>query len=324
MQKQKPVTNRARIFLRWVGWVLLVQFVLINISSAFYAYKFTHFKSGPAPVSSSRNIFQKTWHYFTGPDQYRIINTDRPSFPVQTIQLQTASGLQLQGWYATPDSTARGTVIVLHGVTTGKAQVIPEAGEFRYWGFNVLMIDFRAHGNSQGNTTTIGVRESEDVKLAYDYVRAKGEKHIIFYGLSMGATTCMKAIRDYDLQPEAVIFEAPFRSLQTYYKARARLAGFPQQPFAFLTTFWTGVEQGFNGYRHSALNYAPAVKCPALVQWGEKDAFVPRDDVRAIFEKIGSADKKLVFYPNVQHESFVLREPVKWREEVGSFLAKLP
>lgn len=324
MQKQRAAKGKTRIIFRWIGWVLLVQFLLINISSALYAYKFTHFRDGVPPAKPHSNIFFKTWRYFTGPDQYRIQNNDRPSFPVETVHLATAGGLQLEGWYAPADSTPKGTVIVLHGITTGKAQVIPEAGEFRFWGYNILMIDFRAHGNSQGNTTTIGVREVEDVKLAYDFVRARGEKKIIFYGLSMGATTCMKAIRDYHLQPAGVVFEAPFLSLQTYYKARARLAGFPQQPFAFLTTFWTGVEQGFNGYRHSAVNYAPAVQCPTLIQWGKLDAFVPGNDVTRIFEAIGSTDKKLVVYETVHHESFVLREPEKWRREVGAFLTTIP
>ena len=36
--------------------------------------------------------------------------------------------------------------------------MIAEANDFRYQGYNIMMVDFRAHGNSGGNMTTIGVR----------------------------------------------------------------------------------------------------------------------------------------------------------------------
>ena len=47
-----------------------------------------------------------------------------------------------------------------------------------------MLVDFRAHGNSDGNTCTIGYDESEDVKLAYDYISNKGEKNIVADALS--------------------------------------------------------------------------------------------------------------------------------------------
>ncbi len=92
--------------------------------------------------------------------------------------------------------------------------MLAEAYEFRYQGYNVLMVDFRAHGNSGGNTTTIGVREAEEVKLAYDYVSQMGEKKIILWGSSMGAVAIAKAVADYDIKPAGVILEMPFASLQ--------------------------------------------------------------------------------------------------------------
>ncbi|MBL0270106.1 MAG: hypothetical protein IPP99_15950 [Chitinophagaceae bacterium] len=40
---KKPLRQQIRSVLRWTGWVLLVQFLLINISTAFYADKLTRF-----------------------------------------------------------------------------------------------------------------------------------------------------------------------------------------------------------------------------------------------------------------------------------------
>jgi uncharacterized protein len=322
MNKQKTAKRKLPSVIRWILWVLLVQFVLINIMAGFYAYRLTHFYTDPSLASSSisGNIFTKTWKLFTGPKQARAPVTERPVFSYETVILTTKKGLKIEAWYGAVDSAAKGTVILFHGVTINKGRILDEAYEFRYWGFNVMLVDFRGHGNSEGNTTTIGVRESEEVKLAYDYVIQKGEKNIFLFGTSMGAVVVAKAISDYTLQPSGVILEMPFQSLQTYLKGRARTLGFPQQPFAFLTTFWVGAERGFNGYKHNTTRYAKKIKCPVLMQCGAKDTFVLIHESKAVYNAIPDGHKKLVIYEQARHESFLRHDPAKWRMEAKKFL----
>ncbi|HEX7844620.1 MAG TPA: alpha/beta fold hydrolase [Chitinophagaceae bacterium] len=309
--------------LRWIGWVLLVQFVLMNISAAFYAYKFTHFYTNLPVEEGSPNIFQKTWKLFTGPKFQRSSINEQPVFPYQTIHLKTAKGLNIEAWYGQTDSAAKGTVILFHGITVSKTQMLEEAYEFRYWGYNVMLVDLRGHGNSETNITTIGARESEDVKLACDFVAQKGEKNILLFGSSLGAVVITKAIADYQLTPSGIIIEMPFLSLQAYLKGKARMLGFPQQPFAFLTTFWIGVEKGFNGFRHNTTRYAKKINCPVLMQVGAKDELVLQADSEKIFNAIASNDKKLIVYEKAQHESFLHHDPTRWRSEVEAFLKKI-
>jgi alpha-beta hydrolase superfamily lysophospholipase len=323
-ENKKPRTTIANIF-RWIGWVLLVQFILINISSAFYAYKLTHFYDDPSlrVPASSQNILQKTWKLFTGPKYPRSVVNEEPVFQYETVQLNTTKGKTIEAWYGKADSAAKGTIILFHGITVTKTQLLDEAYEFRYWGYNVMLVDFRGHGNSEGNSTTIGVRETEEVKLAYDYVHQKGEKNILLYGISMGAVVVTKAVGDYQLNPAGVIIEMPFLSLQTYLKAKARMLGFPQQPFAFLTTAWIGIENGYNGYKHNTVSYAKKIACPVLMQIGGRDEFVLQEESEKIFNAIASSDKKLVVFEKGQHELFIRHDPAKWRTEVEAFLQKL-
>jgi uncharacterized protein len=322
MSKQTTAKRKLPSIIRWILWVLLVQFILINISASFYAYRLTHVysESSVASQSVSRNILKKTWRLFTGPKQAKSIITEKPVFPFETVILTTAKGLKVEAWYAKPDSVAKGTVIILHGLTINKGSMLDEAYEFRYWGYNVLLIDFRGHGNSEGNTTTIGVRETEEVKLAYDFVVKKKERNIFLFGVSMGAVVAAKAISDYELQLSGVILETPFQSLQTHLKGRARILGFPQQPFAFLTTFWIGAEHGFNGYSHKTTRYVKNIKCPVLLQWGALDESVSRSETDAVYDAIPDGHKKLVIYENAQHESFLRYDAAKWRIEIGQFL----
>jgi alpha-beta hydrolase superfamily lysophospholipase len=321
MKKEKS-RRKFPSFIRWILWVLLIQFILINISASFYAYKFTHFYTDPAVrnYKPSSNIFVKTWRLFTGLRQARSVLSDFPTFPFDTVKLKTDNGIYIDAWYGKTDSASKGTVILFHGITNQKGMVLHEAYEFRYWGYNVMLVDFRGHGNSGGNKTTIGVKETQEVKLAYDYVMSKGSKNIFLYGSSMGAVVVAKSIADYHLPVSGIIMEMPFLSLQTYMKGRARTTGFPTQPFAFLTTFWTGIENGFNGFGHRTTKYVKQINCPVLMQGGALDEFVLINETKEIYNTIASSHKKLVIYSNATHESFLGKDPVLWRSEVGNFL----
>ena len=92
----KPKKFSFRYILKWFLWIVIIQMVLINISAAIYAYKFTHFyKIEERPLTSSSNIFAKTWKLFTGPTFYKQPVTYAPDFPFQTIELKTKDGVAL-------------------------------------------------------------------------------------------------------------------------------------------------------------------------------------------------------------------------------------
>lgn len=319
-KKQK----KPRGIIKWILWVLLVQFVLINISGIFYGYKLTYFyepSSDPKASITSRNIFIKTWKLFSGPRFQKSGVEEIPHFPYETVHLITRSHLNLEGWYV-PADTARGTVILVHGLGQNKSMLLNEGYEFLYLGFNVLFLDLRAHGNSEGNVTTLGYVESEDVKLAYDYILKRGEKNIILYGISLGATVITKAIHDYSLAPSRIILELPFNSVEKLFGKRGRMLGFPEEPFGTLVTFWASIERGFNGFGQNTSGYVQKVKCPVLLQYGAHDNIVSPSDTQSIFEGIASSDKKLVRYENAEHEFLLEKDPKKWRTEINEFLFK--
>jgi hypothetical protein len=322
MEKDKTKRKLPSVF-KWILWVLLIQFVLINISAAFYAYKLTHFYNDPSlrVYKPAPNIFAKTWRLFTGPKQPRSVINETPVFPFDTIKLRTTNGTLIDAWYSKADSFSKGTVIFFHGITANKCQMLHEAYEFRYWHYNVMLVDFRGHGNSSGNKTTIGMKESEEVKLAYNYAVQKGNKNIFLYGSSLGAVVVAKAIADYHLPVSGIILDMPFLSLQTYLQGKARRLGFPRQPFAFLTTFWIGIENGFNGFKHQTSKYAKQINCPVLMEWGELDDFVLKDETAKIYKSIASPQKRLVIYEQASHQSFLGRDPAKWRVEMERFLS---
>lgn len=321
----KKINTRKKVFaiLRWIAWVLLIQFILINVMAALYAHKLTYFYNDPAIQNSkpAKNIFSKTWKIFTGPRYPKSQISKEPAFSFETVQFETSGGQTIEAWYSrATDTLSKRAVILLHGISGAKDNLLDEAEAFLDMGHAVLMPDFRAHGNSSGNKSYFGYKETEEVKLAFDYLQQKGHSKIFLFGSSMGAVTALKAVFDYTLDVKGIIAEAPFYSLQSHLKAKAYNLGFPSQPFAFLTTFWIGVERGYNGLGYRTSKYAKKIRCPVLLQWGRQDAYVKEWETRCIYESIPSENKKRVIYENGLHESLLRRDRTKWKSEVNNFL----
>jgi len=308
-------------FFKYLLRMVLIVFILLNIVIAFHAYKFTHFYNtgelgiNPLPKKKKPGIKELLFG----------INTEKqknlaPDSGYQTVILTTKDGIQLEGWYI-PVNNAKGTVCLFHGHGGTKTGTNAPAEAFRKLGFNTFQLDFRAHGNSQGNTCTIGYTESEDVKLAYDFIQNQGEKNIVLWGVSLGASTITKAMFDYKtIQPKKVILEMPFGTIEDAVKGRMRMMGLPEQPISTLLTFWGGVEHGFWAFNIQPEEYAKQIYCPALLQWGKKDNRVSKNEEDILFANLASTNKKFVVYNECGHENICLKENSKWLSEVKAFI----
>jgi len=320
--KDKKTSNKTVRVLKWIGKVLLVQLILINISAAFHAYRFTHYYDDDKirnQRSSEGKPLLRTWRLMTGRKLAKSLIQYYPAIPFDTVQLTTSSGVKLEAWYMKAES-AKGTVILFHGLNSNKGNVLNEAFEFISLGYNTMLVDIRAHGNSEGVTNSLGNKESEEVKLAYDHISKIGEKNIVLWGMSLGAVMITKAIWEYDLQPQKVILEMPFDKLQDHISARARISGFPGEPFGFFVTFWTGAEQGYWSYGHKTSRYVKKTDCPVLLQWGNDDEYVLKSETKKIFTAIKSSKKKLEIYKGAGHGPLLAGNEQQWIKTVSDFL----
>ena len=308
--------------LKRIGYFILTMFLLLNIIIAFHAYKFTHFFiRNEAVVNKEINAstFSAVGSIFFGIDSYKLPIKYQPNHAYQTFTITSKDGIPLEGWYV-PYRNAKGTVLLFHGHGGNKAGVLEEADAFYKLGYNTCMIDFRNHGNSKGTSCTIGYKESADVKAAYDFIQAKGEKNIVLYGISMGAATAMKAMVDYDLHPSKLILEMPFGTLTNAVKGRIKMMGLPEQPFATLLTFWGGAENGIWAFGLKPIEYAKEISTPTLLQWGKEDNRVTANETATIFTNLASKEKKLIEYDSSGHQSLLHNEHDKWMQSVSHFL----
>jgi alpha-beta hydrolase superfamily lysophospholipase len=228
-----------------------------------HAYKFTHFSnSSVVRTSNHLSLAEKLKTVFTGVNNPRPVNRKLPVQHYETIKIK--SNKELECWLIRSDS-AKGTIILFHGYGGEKSSMLDKAEQFLNLGYNTMLVDFMGSGGSEGNTTTIGFKEAQEVKDCYVYLIKNNFQNVSLFGTSMGSVAVMKAIKDYDLKPKSIIMECPFGSMYKTVCKRFQMQGIPSFPMAGLLVFWGGVENNFWAFSHNPEEYAKSIHCPTLL-----------------------------------------------------------
>lgn len=119
----------------------------------------------------------------------------------ENVRLTSRDGLPLFAWYL--PGNRRAAIVLAHGLG-GSGLLMQGHAEFlREAGYNLLLLDLRAHGRSEGNTSTYGVLEAHDVAAAVEYLRSRGDidaDKIGVLGISLGAQAALRGA----LQSQAI------------------------------------------------------------------------------------------------------------------------
>jgi hypothetical protein len=293
----------------------------MNVVAIFHSYKFTHFADSKVTKTKEPNklsFVQKISTLIFGVNNPRPENTNVPSDAYQTIQLN--SNKEIECWSINIEN-AKGTVILFHGFGGQKASMLDKAKVFRELGYNTFLVDFMGSGGSEGNQTTIGFLEAEQVKTCFNYLTDKSEKNIYLFGTSMGSVAIMKAISDYDIKPKGIIIECPFGSLYKTVCARFKTMNTPTFPMAGLLVFWGGVQNDFWGFGHNPTEYSKRITCPTLLMYGQQDEKVSQAEIDEIFTNL-AGQKDLKIYKNAGHENYLIKYKDEWTKDVTQFMSK--
>ena len=245
------------------------------------------------------------------PQQFGL-HHERHGFPSQ-------DGTFLDAWLI-PVERSRAVVAVFHGYGANKGDLLREAREFHAMDLDVLLVDFRGSGGSEGNETSIGFHEAKDVRAAVNYARGlPGRPRVIAYGISMGSAAILKAEADGVLGARALILECPFDRLQTAVDRRLEERRMPAFPLSPLLVFWGGWRQGFDGFTHNPVEYARSVRTPVLLIAGDEDLLVRPEETASIALAL-AANGQLLTCPGVGHAPCSRGPADLWRHRVGHFV----
>lgn len=291
----------------------------MNIVAIFHAYKFTHFSDEIARKTESPKSLstgQKLKTLFFGVSNPRPENKTLPKKEFEVVHLK--SNKKIECWSIKTENP-KGTIILFHGFSGEKSSLLEQSDIFNALGYSTFLVDFMGSGGSEGNQTTIGFLEAEQVKTAFEYISKSGETNIYLHGNSMGAVAIMKALNDHTINPKGVILECPFGTMSQTVAARFKNMGVPTFPMAGLLVFWGGVENGFWAFGHNPKEYAKKISCPTLLLYGAKDDKVSRSEINEIFVNL-AGEKQLKIYPKAGHENYLKKYKAEWNRDVKVFV----
>ncbi|MGR3273560.1 alpha/beta hydrolase [Acaryochloris marina NIES-2412] len=308
-QLRRPSSeSRKYPWRRRLLWVSLFLVISINVSTYLAAYALTHVRDpGQGGLGFPKPINTRT-------PQERGLTYSTHRLPVNASNW-------LETWLIPTPGTSQGTVVLFPGNRSTKdKQLIGPAQSFSKLGYDSLLVDYQGVGGSSGYSTTVGMREAEDVVVAFEALPSLNlQPPVIAYGVSMGSAAILNAIATQNLQPDAIIIELPFARFIDAVRSRLRYHQIPPFPLAELLIFWGGIQHGVNGFSHNPIEFAQAIQCPTLVMQGQQDPWTTVQEVKALFQQI-TAPKQLVIAPDGGHHQLIGIDRSLWETSLSSFL----
>jgi len=149
----------------------------------------------------------------------------------QSVEFRSEDGTPLSGWYI-PRDQAKAVLVLAHGMTAERSQMIPWAEFLWKDGYSLLLFDFRAMGKSGGKICTMGLREPDDVLAAVDFVSSLPENSDLpvgLFGFSMGGISSIYAASRNE-EIAAVVSHGAFATLDRAISQRCRKHFGPMAP----------------------------------------------------------------------------------------------
>jgi pimeloyl-ACP methyl ester carboxylesterase len=155
--------------------------------------------------------------------------TDCPRAGEAAGSAVTASdGTRIAGWYipAANQNAAAPTIVLAHGAGKTKSEMLAWAVPL-HADYNLVLFDFRNHGQSSGEVTTLGVREVHDLQAVLDWLeQTKAPPSVAVLGVSMGGVTAIDEAAGDD-RVGAVILDSTHATLVGTLQAQLEHEGFP-------------------------------------------------------------------------------------------------
>jgi pimeloyl-ACP methyl ester carboxylesterase len=237
----------------------------------------------------------------------------------EKVNFLSRDGLQLFGWFLKGEK--RPVVILLHGLGATSLSLSYQARFLQKAGYNVLLFDFRAHGDSQGDTIT-GTMEDNDIFGALDYLASRPDvdaNQVGVLGVSYGAVIALYAASQSPAIKVVVLESIRPATIADHCGQPETLKRWINYPFIWLLyslfDFMSGVEKREGVVELLHLIYPRPVLFISTGR-GKEQYFAHK------FYDAARQPKTLLEVPRVSHEIAASVGSRAYREQVLMVLAK--
>ena len=302
--------------------LLIVLFLLFTIIIGYIAYKNIFIKikiKNIYTLSTSNKYYPYQREFIQGLEWYNTIEKEK-------IYITNSRGLKLVGKLTQQNRKEKPNVVIFfHGWNNSGENEIGCAGIPLLYkdGYDILIVDQVAHGESEGNMSTMGILEQNDILLWVDKVNEiyQNNCNIILSGMSMGANMVMLVSNKKMNNVKAIIENCGFTSAydvlkyvsKTKYNINALL-------FFFINFFFT-IKTGLNFKKFDARKTLKNSLYPVLFIHGKKDNTVPYQMAIDLYNSCANK-KEILIVEEAIHLTSRFNKQDKFDEVMLSFLNK--
>lgn len=300
---------------------LLILFCLlsaIGLGGAYYAYRVAFFspKEGRDQVKPIKGEAYDPYR----PEMRRIYHQLKER-PCEFVTITSHDGLTLSGrYYHVKDGAPLD--IGFHGYRSTALTDFSGGSELIFkMEHNLLLVDQRAHGKSEGRTIAFGIQERQDLLKWVEYAvdRFGTDIKILLQGVSMGgATVLMAAELPLPDNVKGILADCPYASpieVILYVGKKMPIPSWLIRPFAILGAKIFG---SFDLTETDAREAVKKTRAPILIIHGEADSFVPPE-----MSDIVNCNPKMVTrytIPGADHGISYLVDTDKYQALVTAFM----
>lgn len=303
-------------------YVLVCLVLVIILGGSWYAYRIAFY----SPSKDREKIPEVTDPKY---QPYKAVIRDLfhalENRPCEFVTIKSHDGLTLSGRYYHQKDGAP-LAIGFHGYKScwltdfcGGADIAFQMGQ------NVLLIDERAHGKSQGRTITFGIKERQDLLCWIDYAlgRFGADTKILLYGVSMGgATVVMASGLDLPENVKGIVADCPYSAPLDIILEVGRQQNYPVKLIRPFVILGAKIYGGFDVRETSGQEAVKYAKVPILIIHGEADSFVPAEMSRVIQEANPEMIRRHTF-PGADHALSYMVDTARYHKLVKEFMAEV-
>jgi uncharacterized protein len=234
------------------------------------------------------------------------------------VTFNSRDGLALFGRFVPGRNHA--TILLIHPLGSSNNNMLIYAEFLTNAGYGVFMIDLRAHGSSDGDTSTYGLREADDVAGAVDYLLSRldvnGQK-IGALGISLGAQAALRGALKTDCIRALVLEGLGPVKLSDHGGKPKSLRRWVNYPFNWL---YYRIYEFMVGGKDTSVMEAIGHITPRpilLIASGEKDIYFNR-----LFFQAANEPKELWELPNGEHGAAIVADSRTYLQRVVEFFDK--
>lgn len=228
----------------------------------------------------------------------RVVGRPPSDVPAETLTLKTDSGSAISAWHWTSENS-KATVILVHPIRGDRRSMLSRARMVHEAGYDALLIDLQAHGESPGENITMGYREKHDVRAAVEFVRQSKPDHaIVIIGHSLGGASALLAS---SLNIDGMVLESVYPTIGQAVHDRVEIRlGLLHHVLSPLLIWQLKGRLGISADDLRPIDFVDQVGCPLLMMAGDLDEHTPLAESEEMFER-GVEPKEWAVFEGAGH-----------------------